>query len=103
MALVSVVSGAQQQWILPAKDTLEAEDKHLNQLADDLKSGNKSLKFALQCPLMFFSYSVAAFLSGLFSVVFSPLGKNLVWGDDAKVRHHLFFRRAFDDHELSHR
>ena len=91
-ALVSVVGGAQQQWVLPAEDLLKAEDVDLEQLKSVLKDRNKGLVFALQCPLMFFSYSVATFLAGFFSVVFSPLASKLSWGDDAKVRQPLVFQ-----------
>ena len=46
---------------------------------------NYALIFALQTPLMLLSLTVAAFLAGLFSVVFNRLGSNLLWGDDTKV------------------
>ena len=45
---------------------------------------NNVMVFALQMPLMLFSYSVASFLAGLFAVVFGTLRP--VWGDDARVR-----------------
>ena len=47
---------------------------------------NYGLVFAIQCPSMLFVLSVATFLAGLWSVVFSPLALKRAWGDDAKVR-----------------
>ena len=47
-------------------------------------NANHKMVFAMQMPLMLFSYSVAAFLAGLFAVVFGTLRP--VWSDDAKVR-----------------
>ncbi|KAL8765063.1 MAG: hypothetical protein Q9194_006693 [Teloschistes cf. exilis] len=82
-ALVSVVTGAQQLWVLPNEDSLKAPDVDLEPLEWHMKNHKKRFVFAIQCPLMFFSYSVATFLSGLFSVVFSPLAGKATWSDDA--------------------
>ncbi|KAL8635049.1 MAG: hypothetical protein Q9228_007422 [Teloschistes exilis] len=84
-ALVSVVTGAQQLWVLPNEDSLKAPDVDLEPLKWHMKNHKKRFVFAIQCPLMFFSYSVATFLSGLFSVVFSPLAGKATWSDDAQV------------------
>lgn len=42
--------------------------------------------FVFQCPLMFFSFTVAAFLTGLFAVVLGAVGTNPIWDGSAKVR-----------------
>lgn len=84
-ALVSVVSGAQQQWALPAEKSLKAGSVESEQIKRLLKDHKTGLVFALQCPLMFFAYSVVTFLSGIYAVIFSPLARNGSWGDDTKI------------------
>ena len=44
-----------------------------------------SFIFMLQAPIMLLTFSVMTFLAGLCSVIFSPIGKDLRWDDDAKV------------------
>lgn len=107
LALVSVVSGAQQQWTLPAEDSLKAGNIELGRIKNLLENHKKGLVFALQCPLMFFAYSVALFLSGVYAVIFSPLVRHGSWGDDTKVRsdHSLIeksqaLKRSIDSHAL---
>ena len=41
--------------------------------------------YVLQAPLMLLGFSVLTFVAGLCCVVFSPLGRGVIWGDDAKV------------------
>lgn len=94
LALVAIVTGAQQQMVLPG-DNPPLEDLDLaqfiatitgiRQLNNTAKKYNYGLIFALQAPLMLFSLAVAAFLAGLFSVVFGPLGSSPLRGDNAKV------------------
>ena len=92
---MAIVTGAQQRMVLPGDDPY-LKDTDLTQIADVLTKArqpndtayihpNRGLIFALQTPLMLLSLAVAAFLGGLFSVVFSPLASSLLWGDGAKV------------------
>ena len=70
----------------------EYEKQYLRSIVARLRASshdggpNGLLVFVLQAPIMLLSFSVVCFLAGLCSVVFAPLGKHLVWGDDAKVR-----------------
>ncbi len=102
-ALVAIVSGAQQQMVLPSND-VKIEDVYLDGLVDQLTKGNSvgsteaskkkngksrrgrnhRLIFALQLPLMIFSLAVAAFLGGLLGVVFGPLGSSQRGTDDER-------------------
>ena len=94
LALVAIVTGAQQQMVLPGDDP-HLQDMDLSQIIATItgirqsnntaKKHNHGLIFALQAPLMLFSLAVALFLAGLFSVVFNPLGSSPLWGDNAKV------------------
>ena len=90
------MAGAQQRLVFPAEDTVMEDSTDPTDIAALLTGdegagyGNHSiynpkLDFALQTPLLLLWFAVATFLAGLFSVVFSPLGSSLEWGDDAKV------------------
>ena len=46
---------------------------------------DRTILFALQAPLMCFTYSILLFLGGLTSVVLSPLIHDPEWNDEAKV------------------
>lgn len=98
LALVAIVTGAQQQMVLPGDDPhlqdmdlahIIATITGIRQSNNTAKKHNHGLIFALQAPLMLFSLAVALFLAGLFSVVFGPLGSSPLWGDNAKVA--IFF------------
>lgn len=87
-AFVAVVTGQQQQMVLPREEPgkdFEPSDTDLDKFTETIRNGGSEVVFALQTPLMLFSLAAASFLAGLFSVVFSPLGSNLEWGNDAKV------------------
>lgn len=85
LALVAIVTGAQQQMVLPSND-VDIKHADLDDFVTLLTRGNSDgspqsrsgrnhrLIFALQLPLMIFSLAVAAFLGGLLAVVFGPLG-----------------------------
>lgn len=85
-ALMSVILGAQQIMTLPDVDdnAITAEDALELKLL--LERHPTSMKFAYQCPIMLFSFSLLTFLAGLFAFVFGPLGTFASWGPDAKVR-----------------
>ena len=69
----------------------QAEKAYLKAIVNRLHSAsrdegpNKLQLYVLQAPIMLLSSSVVAFMAGLCSVVFAPLGRALSWGDDAKV------------------
>ncbi|KAL9634860.1 MAG: hypothetical protein Q9204_002835 [Flavoplaca sp. TL-2023a] len=101
LALVVIVSGAQQQMVLPFNN-VEIKDVNLDGLVDQLteggavgsarvsndnegrgRSGRKTrLIFVLQLALVLFSLAVAAFLGGLLAVVFAPMGSSQGGTDD---------------------
>ena len=103
LALVAIVSAAQQQMVLPS-NTVDITDVNLDGLVDQLTKGgvmgdagisnNKDGKsrsrrknrliFVLQLPLMLFSLAVAAFLSGPLAVVYGPLASSQRGTDDER-------------------
>lgn len=95
-ALVAIISGSQQLWILPRVDLAaaksDAEKKtrqqlvsFISRLQDDEGGPKTKYVFALQTPIMLLTFSVMAFLAGLCAVVYSPLAANLAWDANAKV------------------
>ena len=95
LALVAIVTGAQQQMVLPSND-VDIKHADLDDFVTLLTRGNSDgsprsrsgrnhrLIFALQLPLMIFSLAVAAFLGGLLAVVFGPLGSIQRGTDDER-------------------
>lgn len=69
--------------VLPDKDDDNYDSVEIRKA---LIEHNNGLKFALQCPMMVFSFSITTFLAGLWSVVFSPLGMGNRRDGDVKVR-----------------
>lgn len=43
--------------------------------------------FAWQCPLMFLSYALLLYVTGLTSYIVSPVARKGIWDSDAKVHH----------------
>lgn len=96
-ALVAIVSGSQQLWVLPRTDLNNSRSdaeknkrrRELLSFIEKLQSGDGEPKarylFALQAPIMLLTFSVMAFLAGLCAVVYSPLATRLVWDENAKV------------------
>jgi hypothetical protein len=95
-ALVAIISGSQQLWILPRVDASPSNSDAGKKRSEELVSfiarlssdeGRPKSKyvFALQTPIMLLTLSVLAFLAGLCAVVYSPLASRLAWDDNAKV------------------
>lgn len=95
-SLTSVVNGSQQILVLPgekrirSQTDIQQEEDAAKVVQDRIKGHDPgALKnlyvYALQSPIMLLTLSVATFLAGLFSVVFSPLARNLAWDDHAKI------------------
>ncbi|KAL9091177.1 MAG: hypothetical protein Q9159_001594 [Coniocarpon cinnabarinum] len=90
LAIAAVVVGAQQQRVLPSF----VDDAHLNFNEKSLQlfrerlmfrdRKNRSVVFALQCPLMMLSFSVLSFLAAMCSTIFGPLVVAIRWDDNAK-------------------
>ena len=114
LSFVAIVMGSQQLLVLPNerpqpsdedvesstaldskdrfnKDLKESDEEYLQAVIRRLRDTcyddrpNTFLVFALQAPIMLLTGSVMTFLAGLASVVFSPLAKQLVWDENAKV------------------
>ncbi|KAL9061135.1 MAG: hypothetical protein Q9162_000280 [Coniocarpon cinnabarinum] len=91
LAIAAVVVGAQQQRVLPSF----VDDAHLNFNEKSLQlfrerlmfrdRKNRSVVFALQCPLMMLSFSVLSFLAAMCSTIFGPLVVAIRWDDNAKT------------------
>ena len=89
LALTSIVLGAQQTMIMPeVVDTNTAQAFRRRLIVDEnakTAMPRRSMLFVWQAPLMCLSYSIVCFLTGLTSVVVSPLGRDPTWNDGAKV------------------
>ena len=115
LAFVAIVTGSQQMLVLPGErphdsdeefDTstgLDSKDRHEREKKESDKQylqavvrrlrdtrhedrPNPLLVFALQAPIMLLTLSFMAYLAGLCSVIFAPLARQPVWGDNAKVQ-----------------
>ncbi|KPI39938.1 uncharacterized protein AB675_11377 [Cyphellophora attinorum] len=95
-ALVAIISGSQQLWILPRVDASPSNSdagkkrreelvSFIARLSNDEGGPKSKYVFALQTPIMLLTFSVMAFLAGLCAVVYSPLAARLAWDDDAKT------------------
>lgn len=95
-SLTSVVNGSQQILVLPGEKStrsqtdIEQEKRAANVVKCRIKGHrpdglNNSYVYALQSPIMLLTFSVATFLAGLFSVIFSPLAHSLTWDSQAKI------------------
>ena len=100
LAFITVVLGSQQMLVLPKERSLVEIDGELKDYDEqylqaviarfrgpgrDSHRPNRLQVAALQAPFMVLSLSVLAFLAGMCSVVFAPLARAPVWGDNAKV------------------
>lgn len=94
LSLTSVVLGAQQTLELPeASGTIDALTfkRRLTARHSNPPTPSRIMLFALQAPFMCMTYSIALFLAGLTSVVLSPLARQPMWDDDAKVSSFFFW------------
>lgn len=92
-AICSILTGAQQTLILGPGEIPQSlaraqiPEVKLRLTSHTRGSGHPSAVALLcwQLPIMFLCYSILCFLTGLCSVVYSPLARNLRWNDDSKV------------------
>jgi hypothetical protein len=100
-ALLAIVCGSQQLLLLPKAEedvTQSPSDMQKRQenfakikarLTRSDRDSHSQLRlgaiFTLQAPIMLMTFSVMTFLSGLLSVVFSPVAREPRWDGDAKV------------------
>jgi len=87
LPISAVMLGAQQYLVL---EGVETTDWQRFQSAVRTSSGTgweakPQTLFAMQCPLMMFSYAVTTFLAGLTAYVVSPFALRTEWNQDAKV------------------
>ena len=78
---------------LPVSDTdiEEREKRDFDAMIDRLGVTHHSGKpnwlhvFALQAPIMLLTFAAFFFFAGVCAVVFAPLARHLIWGDEAKA------------------
>ena len=66
----------------PEHTSLKAVREHL---CIDEDQPNWIYVFAWQTPLMFLCYAIVFYLAGLTSYIVSPVARDFVWDDNAKV------------------